>query len=361
MSYLNQSQEHLGQELQVWMFTKWMENLSKKDEKSFSENSYNKQKPNTECSCCRVFPVQMHFSEMCTDAWKKSADVCEVCGKHLRQTFLMLRVQRVRVMRTGRKVNRVIKRTEKQSLRDTGRGISLASLSFLKHAQEGKKDADMFWDITFWDQGNLEASLVSLPQINDCEVCGKHFEGHKYTELYMRTHTGEKPFVCTVCGKAFTQNGNLKRHMRGPTGERPCVCSVCGRSFSFEEYMKAHMRIHTEEKLFLCRICRKEFGQRGALKTHIKAWSVIKKLYKPDALKIHMRSHTGEKLYLCNVCGKSFTYQTHGCPQRRADTSRGKTILRKDELKRHLITHGDESIQLISLLKSLRLRLGTTY
>lgn len=71
MSYLNQRQERLGQELQVWMFTKWIENLSKKDEKSFSENSYNKQKPNTECSCCRVFPVQMHFSEMCTDAWKK--------------------------------------------------------------------------------------------------------------------------------------------------------------------------------------------------------------------------------------------------------------------------------------------------
>lgn len=147
-------------------------------------------------------------------------------------------------------------------------------------------------------------------------------------------------------------------HMRGPTGERPCVCSVCGRSFSFEEYMKAHMRIHTEEKLFLCRICRKEFGQRGALKTHMKIHtagstyqSVIcdKKLYKPDALKIHMRSHTGEKLYLCNVCGKSFTYQTHGCPQRRTDTSRGKTFLRKDELKRHLITHRHESIQLMAI------------
>lgn len=283
MSYLNQSQEHLGQELQVWMFTKWMENLSKKDEKSFSENSYNKQKPNTECSCCRVFPVQMHFSEMCTDTWKKSADVCEVCGKHLRQTFLMLRVQRVRVMRTGRKVNRVIKRTEKTKS-EGHRKRDFSSKSFFLEACAGRQEGCRYvWRVweTFWDQGNLEASLVSLPQINDCEVCGKHFEGHKHTELYMRTHTGEKPFVCTVCGKAFTQNGNLMGHMRGPTGERPCVCSVCGRSFSFEEYMKAHMRIHTEEKLFLCRICRKEFGQRGALKTHIKAWSVIKSCISP--------------------------------------------------------------------------------
>lgn len=140
-------------------------------------------------------------------------------------------------------------------------------------------------------------------------------------------------------------------HMRAPTGERPCVCRVCGQSFSFEIYMKAHMRIHTEEKLFLCRICRKEFGQRGALKTHVKIHtagsthqSVIcdKKLYKLDALKLHMRFYTGEMLYLSNVCGKSFTLQRHGCPQKRADTSRGKTFLRKDELKRHLIIHGDD-------------------
>lgn len=48
---------------------------------------------------------------------------------------------------------------KKQSLRDTGRGISLASLSFLKHAQEGKKDADM------------------------CGVCGKHFETKETLKL----------------------------------------------------------------------------------------------------------------------------------------------------------------------------------
>lgn len=70
---------------------------------------------------------------------KKSADVCEVCGKHLRQTFLMLRVQRVRVMRTGRKVNRVIKRTEKTKS-EGHRKRDFSSKSFFLEACAGRQE-----------------------------------------------------------------------------------------------------------------------------------------------------------------------------------------------------------------------------
>lgn len=96
---------------------------------------------------------------------KKSADVCEVCGKHLRQTFLMLRVQRVRVMRTGRKVNRVIKRTEKtKSKGHRKRDFSSKSFCYLfleacAGRQEGCRYVWRVWE-TFWDPGNLEASLM---------------------------------------------------------------------------------------------------------------------------------------------------------------------------------------------------------
>lgn len=82
---------------------------------------------------------------MCTDAWKKV------------QMFVKSVDEDWKKSEQSDKTDR-----KKQSLRDTGRGISLASLSatsFLKHVQEGKKDADM------------------------CGVCGKHFETQETLKL----------------------------------------------------------------------------------------------------------------------------------------------------------------------------------
>ncbi|XP_034414990.1 zinc finger protein 2 homolog [Cyclopterus lumpus] len=190
--------------------------------------------------------------------------------------------------------------------------------SFLKHVQEDEAAADLcgVCGERFESSDGLRLHLQAYVRTNDCEACGKHFDGRKQLEAHARTHTGEKPYVCGVCGKAFAQNGNLAGHMRAHTGERPYACSVCGQSFGFKEYMTAHMRIHTGEKPFLCSVCGKGFRQRGTLKTHTMIHTgesthrcavCDKRFYKSGALKIHMRSHTGEKPYLCNVCGKSFT------------------------------------------------------
>ena len=52
---------------------------------------------------------------------------------------------------------------------------------------------------------------------------------HIYIYMYIRTHTGDKPYKCDVCGKWISEIVSLQNHIKTHTGDK---CEVCGKVFS---------------------------------------------------------------------------------------------------------------------------------
>ena len=106
--------------------------------------------------------------------------------------------------------------------------------------------------------------------------------------LYMRTHTGEKPFKCKECNFAWTVASILKTHVRTHTGEKRFKCSKCDLAFAQADNLKQHItRTYTGEKQFKCEWCNYACAVANSLKTH-------------------MRTQTGEKHIKCTKCDLAF-------------------------------------------------------
>ena len=159
--------------------------------------------------------------------------------------------------------------------------------------------------------------------IHRCILNYKDLCQNDYIMIYIRVHTGEKPYQCYICDKDFLfQNvleNDSKLHNNGKFNqyflfdlihsiyiEITHQCIYCISCLANKNDLVEHMLIHTEEKPFSSvsvvkydgHICRPSICMNiyNAVIIHRCIFN-YKCLCQNDSFVIYMRAHTGEKPY----------------------------------------------------------------
>ncbi|UYV65501.1 hypothetical protein LAZ67_3004529 [Cordylochernes scorpioides] len=87
--------------------------------------------------------------------------------------------------------------------------------------------------------------------------------------VYVRTHTGEKPFKCEHCDFRTSYERSLKQHLHNHTGEKSFNCEQCDYRAHWKNNLILHSKIHSGEKPFKCEHCDYQTSHKKSLKTHL--------------------------------------------------------------------------------------------
>lgn len=196
-----------------------------------------------------------------------------------------------------------------------------------------------------------------------CHKCGIVCSSKYNTEIHMKKHLKEKPFLCELCNKSFVRSDFLDNHMEAVHKRNRPKCTICGNIFARKDILKRHMTTHSKPS-FDCKFCLRSFSRKDRLLSHKRTHEVNKELkcFKCPAAfnrrevllkheKLHETKHqcdkcfkfavSEEKLLIHLKChengGRSQSSSSGGHP---CETC-GKVLRRADLLRKHVLRlHG---------------------
>ncbi|XP_076470057.1 uncharacterized protein LOC143300341 [Babylonia areolata] len=209
-----------------------------------------------------------------------------------------------------------------------------------------------------------------------CDVCSKEFSCPQSLTLHKRKHSNFKRYKCEKCDLQFAMKSSFLSHCRTHADGRPHSCEECGKTFRWLHSLTHHKMTHHSSSAessdrtierYTCNECGKHFKQENFLYLHLKlkqhgssqdtpciCAKCGRGFSKMPDYKTHLATHNisvpHSKPFSCSPCAIGFqTKHLLDKHMRRVHNQqpqpsylgvdRGKTLIPKDYLKRHAVSH----------------------